>query len=247
MAGGSMAGGSMAGDVAVLARPLPPSPPAARLAAPRWRDRKLIIGCLLVLLSVLLGARVLAAADASQQWIAIRADLPAGHVLTSADLTVVKGRLSDGSAGHYLDGAARGRLIGQTLRYPVGAGELLSQSALVVGSSAATRVVPLVVRAGRIPDLQPGALVDVYVLSKAEGADAPAGLEMRVATAVEFLGQQDLGSGAGVAVQVRVPASSAVALVAASQSERVDLVRVDPGSAGQLGDSGPPNTSGLGS
>lgn len=235
------------GGVAVLDRPLPPSPPAARLAAPRWRDRKLILGCLLVLLSVLLGARVLASADSSQQWVAVRADLPAGHVLISADLTVVQGRLAAGSAGRYLDGQARDRLIGQTLRRPVGTGELLSQSALVAGASAPSRVVPLVVRAGRVPDLEPGALVDVYVLSRADSAGSNGGLETRVATAAEYLGQQDLGSGAGVAVQVRVPAASAVALVAASQSERIDLVRVDPGSGGQLGDPGPPKFSGFGS
>src|SRR5687768_14738118 len=38
---------------------VPPSPTARRLALPRWLDTRLVLGVLLVLVSVLVGARVL--------------------------------------------------------------------------------------------------------------------------------------------------------------------------------------------
>jgi hypothetical protein len=47
-------------------------------------------------------------------------------------------------------------------------------------------------------------------------------------------------------LQLRVPASTAGPLVAASQSGRIDVVRVDPGGSGDLGDPGAATTPGFG-
>ena len=59
----------------------PGSPRAARLAPPRWFDTRFVLGVVLVLTSVLVGARVLAGADTTQQvWLAAR-DLAPGTVL----------------------------------------------------------------------------------------------------------------------------------------------------------------------
>ena len=55
------------------------SPPAARLGRPRWRDARLLGGLLLVLLSVVLGARVLAAADDTVAVWSVTTDLAAGE------------------------------------------------------------------------------------------------------------------------------------------------------------------------
>lgn len=46
---------------------VPTSPAARRLASPRWLDGRLVLGVLLVLASVLVGARLLSSADRSQQ------------------------------------------------------------------------------------------------------------------------------------------------------------------------------------
>ena len=75
------------------------SPKARRLSRPRWRDHRLMIGVLLVVICVVIGARVVAAADRSRSWISVRSDLPAGHVLTASDLTTTSGRLVPAAAG----------------------------------------------------------------------------------------------------------------------------------------------------
>ena len=46
---------------------VPGSPAASRLTSPSWRDSRLILGVLLILVSVLVGAKVLSGADVSQQ------------------------------------------------------------------------------------------------------------------------------------------------------------------------------------
>ena len=78
------------------ARPAPPptSPLAAgpaprRVRPPRWLDLRLLLGILLVLGSVLLGARVVGAADATVPVWAAAGDLAAGTELDADDLVAV--------------------------------------------------------------------------------------------------------------------------------------------------------------
>jgi hypothetical protein len=205
-----------------------------------------LIGVLLVICCIVIGARVVSAADRSRSWVSVRTDLPAGHVLTAADLTSTSGRLVPAAAGHYFESDVASRLVGQELERPVAAGELLGRGAISSGARRPSRVVPLVVKAGRLPQLRAGDRVDIYVLSRATGGAATGGKEVRVAAGAEFLDQQELSAGSGISVQVRVPASAAAPLVAASQSERIDVVRVDPGAAGELGDPGATTTPGFG-
>jgi hypothetical protein len=137
------------------------SPTAARLGTPSWLDGRLVLGVLLVLVSVLVGAKVLAGADSSQQvWSATR-DLPAGTVLTSTDLELTKVRLF-GSSGRYLAGQAP---IGYVVLRGVGGHELLPHDALSApGSKVQRRHVAVAVAAGHLPgDLQRGDVVDLYV------------------------------------------------------------------------------------
>ena len=64
------------------------SPRANRLGSPRWLDTRLVLGILLVLLAVVVGARVFASADHySRVYVARRALVPGEH-LTATDLDV---------------------------------------------------------------------------------------------------------------------------------------------------------------
>src|SRR6476469_1490712 len=83
----------------VTAVQLPSKPAAAadvpagrtprRVRPPRWLDLRLVLGVLLVLGSVLLGARVVGAADATVPVWAVTGDLAAGTRLDASDLRAV--------------------------------------------------------------------------------------------------------------------------------------------------------------
>jgi hypothetical protein len=150
-------------------------------------------------------------------------------VLTDADLGTASVRLDDASSGRYFRADSRAALVGRALVVPVGAGQLLPADAVTPASAPASRVVPVVVGPGRLPALRPGDRVDVYALVK--GSDAGADREVLVVSGVEYLGGEVLGSG-GTAVQLRVAVGDAIRVVAASRSERVDLVRVDGSGTG---------------
>jgi hypothetical protein len=148
-----------------------PGPTPRRVRPPRWLDLRLVLGLLLVLGSVLLGARVVSAADATVPVWAASDDLAAGTVLTIDDLVAVDVRLDD-AAPAYLSTSTRPS--GRTLSRAVSAGELLPRSALVETDDLVQLALP--VQAGYVPpSLQRGQLVDVYaVADPAAGATAVA-------------------------------------------------------------------------
>ena len=150
------------------AAPVPGSAPR-RVRPPRWLDLRLVLGVLLVLGSVLLGARVVAAADATVPVWSAAGDLAAGTVLTAGDLVAVDVRLDD-VAGAYL--ATSTRPEGRTLARAVRDGELLPRTALE--ETAALVQLALPVQAGFVPPgLDRGQVVDVYaVADPAAGATA---------------------------------------------------------------------------
>ncbi len=101
----------------------PASPSAGRLATPSWLDARLVLGVLLVLVSVVVGARVLAAADQTQLvWAAAR-DLAPGTALEPGDLEAREVRLF--ATGQQYLAAPDQFFVGYVLDRPVLAGELL--------------------------------------------------------------------------------------------------------------------------
>ncbi|WP_261565284.1 SAF domain-containing protein [Frankia gtarii] len=246
------------------ASPPPGSPPARRLTRRRWRDSRLLIGVLLVLVSVVVGARLFAMADSTRQWVVAKSALPAGHVVVAGDLTTVSARLDDATSDRYYPGGRLRDLTGATLARPVDAGELVSGADFAGRNMQSTRLVPVIVKAGRLPALEPGDHIDVYVFSAAAAAtgsgdqagDQPnqpnqpapaagAGAESLVLHDVEFVGLEKLASG-DRSLTLRVPVDNAIQAVAASQSERVDVVKLERDSRGGVGSTGPTTVAGFG-
>jgi hypothetical protein len=128
---------------------------------PRWLDLRLVLGVLLVLGSVLMGARVVSAADATVPVWAASSDLAPGTEIDPDDLVAVHVRLDD-AAKAYLSTSERpdGWLLSRAVR----AGELLPYSALEAASERVQVALP--VQAGFVPpSLARGQLIDVYAVA----------------------------------------------------------------------------------
>lgn len=211
------------------------SPPAKRLSLPRWFDARFAAGVLLVLVSVVAGARVVTAADHYDRvWVAKRA-LAVGQQLTADDFQVGRARLY-GSSQHYLSADSTSP-AGYVVVRPVGAGEMVPLAAVSSrGVPAERRLVSVPVGPGHYPaDLARGDVVDVYVTPKSHsGGDAE---PTRLVLADASVADRDGGSrgfAAGtsvVGIVLSVPADAVVSLVAAAQGGSIDVVRVPPGVA----------------
>jgi len=202
--------------------------PARRAGRPRWNDPRLVAGLLLAVGSALLGARALTAADDSEPvWAAAR-DLPVGAVLRADDLVAVDLRLSSGAQA-YLSAAGEAPTGRSTLR-AVSAGELVPAAALGRGPVADHRLVTVPAETFHFPaDLARGDRVDVYATTDQDGAPKPALVLGDVVVAEVEARSARLGGVSGVGVVLSVPVGDVPAVVAATQSGAVDLVRV-PGS-----------------
>jgi hypothetical protein len=199
----------------------PSSPPAVRLRRPSWLDLRLVVGVLLVLVSVLVGARIVGTADRTTPVWAVRSDLAAGTALTRDDVVVVRMRVSTG-ADRYL---ATGRSpAGLTLVRDVGAGELLPAGAVRAGTDGSLVSIP--VSPQHLPStVRPGQRIDVYATTK--GSGGPLRTERVLAGVpiqeVRFPARGVLSSTAEVALVVRVSPESAMVLVRALRSAEIDV------------------------
>ena len=143
------------------------SPAGRRSGRPRWRDARLMTGVLLILASVALGGHLIGSASHTTGWVSVTRSLPAGHVLAAADLRTVQAHLPASTSGRYF--ASAPALVGKTLTTAMQTGELLPVQALAQAPATQGRIVPIVVHAGRAPELSAGDRVDVYVLAKSGG------------------------------------------------------------------------------
>jgi hypothetical protein len=142
--------------------PAPVSPRPRRIATPTWFDLRLVLGVVLVLGSVLIGARIVSNARHTYPTVALRRDLAAGTVLTAHDVEVAQVQLPDRGAGVYLPKLADA--VGKQLNRAVGAGELLPADAVAKPVPQTTITVSLA--GGAAPDLRKGQRIELWVSTK---------------------------------------------------------------------------------
>ena len=102
------------------------SPQASRLRRARWLDPRLITGILLVLGSVVVGTRVIAAADQTLPVLVAATDLAPGQAL-SVELVETRNVMLDGNLDRYVSGPIGD---GYVVVRAVGEGELLPRSSV---------------------------------------------------------------------------------------------------------------------
>lgn len=138
-----------------------PAPQASRLRRPSGRDPRLLVGILLVLASVVVGARVVAAADDTKAYYVAARTLTPGDAVGPDDVRVVDARLTD-PRNPYLS-ADQDLPAGLVAVRPVSAGELVSREALGPARDVSTQPVGIPVDGALPGGLVEGARVDVWI------------------------------------------------------------------------------------
>ena len=207
-------------------------PTAARLKRPSWRDPRLLVGLVLLLTAVALGARVVALADRTEPFYAARGDLATGTPLASDALIVVRLRLTGTEAG-YLD-AGRPLPAGQVLIRPVGAGEVVPLTSIAPADKLRVRPVGIPIDGDPPSGLGPGALVDIWASAKRRDAEGGGYEEAeRIADTVEVSDVRRPGEGLSASrtgsVEVLLGEELAPVLDALANQARVVVLPI-PGS-----------------
>lgn len=214
----------------------PAAPTARRLQRPGWRDTRLLVGILLVLVSVLAGARLIASLDDTSPVYAAARPLLPGQEIGPQDLVVVPVQLS-GMGDGYVDGSIE-MATGTFVLRPIDEGELVPVASLGSAQQARDKTVTVPVDPAAAASLSVGTVVDVWVSRRDTEAagerylDPELLLEQAVIAQVPS-GEQALGMGVGrAAVQVIVPAGEVAAVISSvDQEARVTLVSAPRGGA----------------
>lgn len=191
------------------------SPVAVRGSRSRWRDPRLWLGVLLVLGSVALGAKLLAAADDTIAVWQLDRDVPAGLPLTSDDLRTTRVHFADESTAESYLVTSGGLPPGVTLTRDVSAGELLTRSAITTDPGVPPEQLPLGVGGAGLPsDLAAGDHVNVWAVpldDSARGASSQV-LDDVLVLSVGAAGAGGLGSDRSVLVALPSDADVGAAL-----------------------------------
>jgi hypothetical protein len=171
------------------------SPPAQRLQRHRWRDPRLWLGVVLVLVSVLAGAALFSRADDTVPVWAADDDIQAGTPLTSDNVHSTRIHFSDSSdASRYLS-ASDPLPAGAIAVRDVSAGELVAVSAISTSSGAPDRL-PLAVGSAGLPaGLEVGDTVDVWAVpgDDTTGAGSQESVQVLDGVTVTSLGAEAAG------------------------------------------------------
>jgi len=135
-----------------------PEPSAKRLQRPSWRDARLLVGVVLVLLGTAVGARIIAGADDTVPMYAASTVIRPGDRLTVDNLRRVDVQLGD-EASRYLSARAVVPDDSYALR-DIPEGELVPASAVGSRSTVTVQPVTVEVDASSARGLPAGAVVD---------------------------------------------------------------------------------------
>lgn len=136
-----------------------PSPTPRRVALPRWIDARLMAGVVLVLVSVIVGARLLTTSHETAPVVAVTHDVAVGSRLGAGDLAIVRVRMPKGRLVLYAGSVAA--VSGREVSRPLRAGELVPLSGVRASRPSVTLVLPLPGDAA--PRLAAGQRIAVWV------------------------------------------------------------------------------------
>lgn len=205
--------------------------PVMRLRRPRWRDPRLIVGIVLVVASVLMGALLVSRLSETTPVLIAKGPIAPGDPLDAETLTTVELRLGDQQELYVgsLDAVPEGAVAGRAVQ----AGEMLPVSAVGQPEDVALRPVVIPVDASVAESVVPGATVELWHTSPAP-QDGGSG-EARLLVEEAIVRRVDEGSSLGMrsmSVEVLVPQESvAEVLQVLAEEERLDVIGV-PGAYG---------------
>jgi hypothetical protein len=185
-----------------------------------WRDARVLAGVALIVVSMLVGARLLAGNDDTvTAWQATR-DLAPGAVVSGDDVVAVA--IPANLAGVYADGSG---LPTSPLDRPLLAGEILPTPVDVTPGDARWVTVPVEPLHAPV-DLAPGERVDVWATEGADLGVVPVPELVLEGVLVSEVAVDGVGLGGEYGVVLEIDPGDAADLLAAARSGGIDLVRV---------------------
>jgi hypothetical protein len=187
-----------------------------------WRDPRLWLGIVLVVASIT-SANWYVNRIGQRTFVVVAAhSLARGTAIAATDLRLVPMAIpSDVNVVTNAD-----KVIGEVVARDVATNEIFTSETVAGIDSRATRVLSIPIRAGRLPHLEHGQTVDVWVTPSSESGNLPGPSELIVASAVVVAAPDALDAVSDSAVSLAVSDVAVGAVLAAMRDGVVDVVAV---------------------
>lgn len=201
-----------------------PAPGLGRAPARRNQSR-VALGAFLILAFALVFAVSFSRAGDRQAVLAVARPVPAGQVISAADIAEV--RISADPGLHPVPARDRSRIVGRTAGVALTAGTLVTPAQFASGPAvpAGRAVVGAALKPGQFPpDVHVGDAVDVVITPAAGTADPAAGSSAFASVTGRVSGITAAANGADTVVSLDVAQNVAPALAVAAGRGQVSLV-----------------------
>ena len=184
------------------------------------KDVRLWLGFIFVLTSVLLTQNLLAKATARTQAVIIQNEIPAGSPIRSADLALVNVVLPEGVKTIPTLAQADGMRATRDLFV----GDILTTDSIADDADKSLRLVSVPIRAGHLPNLDFGQLVDVWMTPSIDGMALPGPAQLLISQAIINMIPDGIDPTLDTAVTLLIPSNQVQVLVQAMRDGVIDIV-----------------------
>ena len=192
------------------------------LSTVKKRDWRLWAGIGFILLAVLLTSNFLSRAGTRVGAVVLTHDVAAGSTLSLSDIQSVQVNLPNHQ--NFFDDVDA--VLGLKATRDLFAGDLLQRNAASANIGEAMRTISVPIRAGHLPNVQHGSLVDVWMTPSTQGLALP-GPPTVVAKRAVIDGVPDgVDPNSDTAVTITIPASTVPVFMTALRDGNIDLAVV---------------------
>lgn len=184
------------------------------------RDFRLWLGLLFIIISILLVQLLFAKASVRNPAVVLKHSIPAGSALSASDLEVVQVVVPESVQTI----SAVDQAIGKIVTRDLFAGDLLSTESIVDRIRSDMRLVSVPIKAGHLPTLEVGQLIDVWVTPATDGMALPGPATLVISQATISQIPQIIDPTLDTAVTLLINTNSVQPLVQAMRDGVIDLV-----------------------
>ena len=197
------------------------SKPVAK-ANRKTQDPRLWLGILFMIAAMIVGQLVVSGASARVPAVVINSNIAQGALIRDTDVSSVQ--VSVPSTENLI--SVPSEVIGKVASRDLFAGDLISAHSISTGFAADARNVSVPIRAGHLPQVNPGEKVDIWMTPSVDGVALPGPASLIIPSAVIAAAPEFIDAGMDTSVTVLISQDQVQVLVQAMRDGVIDLVAI---------------------
>ncbi len=188
----------------------------------KTQDPRLWLGILFMIAAMIVGQLVVSGASARVPAVTINSNIAQGALIRDTDVSSVQ--VSVPSMDNLI--SVPSEVIGKVASRDLFAGDLISVHSISTGFAADARNVSVPIRAGHLPQVNPGEKVDIWMTPSVDGVALPGPASLIIPSAVIAAAPEFIDAGMDTSVTVLISQDQVQVLVQAMRDGVIDLVAI---------------------